>query len=177
MAAPDCIRARKTLLRGWLDSRLTPSQLDWVDQRRQAISSDTKIGTLAAAIGLAPRKVGKSDLGLLSSEIKAARTVRSNLDPSDWSVDQATRILFALERSSANVAAFANGLDQLWQATEVTEQIALLRGLPLYLEPERLVPRALRVSGQPCSRSSKPSHIAIPFLKSSSAKRNGTRWC
>lgn len=136
------IEARKTLLCAWLRSRLTPTQLEWVDQRRQAIISDTKIGTLASAIGLAPRKVGKSDLALTTSEINAARTLRFNLDPSQWSIDQATRILFALDRSAINEPTFADSLDQLWLSTEITEQIALLRGLPLYPEPQRLVPRA-----------------------------------
>jgi len=142
MMMADNIEARRALLHRWLASRLSSEQLDWVDQRRQAISSDIKIGTLAAAIGLAPRKVGKSDLALTHAELENAGAVRSNLDPSDWSIDQATRILFALDRSSIREPAFSDSLDQVWRSTEITEQIALLRGLPLYPEPERLVARA-----------------------------------
>jgi hypothetical protein len=146
------LEARKQLLLGWLGSRLTPKQSDWVAQRRQAIMSDEKIGTLAAAIGLASRKVGKSDLALTPAEIKAARAVRPNLDPSDWSIDQAARILFTLDRSSIPTPTFAESLDRLWQTTEIAEQIALLRGLPLYPFPESCVPRAaegLRSAMQP----------------------------
>lgn len=136
------LEAEKEMLRGWLAPRLTPAQLEWVDQRRQAIMSDEKIGTLAAAIGLASRKVGKSDLALTPAEIEASRAVRPNLDPSDWSIDQATRILFALDRSSMPTLTFAESLDRLWQSTEIAEQIALLRGLPLYPFPGSCVPRA-----------------------------------
>lgn len=142
MIMANDIETRKTLLRGWLDSRLSSAQLEWVDQCRQAIASDLKIATLAAAIGLAPRKVGKSDLALTPVELEYAGAIRLDIDPSDWSIDQATRILFALDRSSIDEPTFSDSLDQVWRATEITEQIALLRGLPLYPEPERLVPRA-----------------------------------
>jgi len=142
MITANDIEARKILLRDWLDSRLSPGQLEWVDQRRQAIAFDPKIATLATAIGLAPRKVGKSDLALTPTELEHAGAIRLGLDPSDWSIDQTTRILFALESSSLKEPAFSDSLDQVWRTTEITEQIALLRGLPLYPEPERLVPRA-----------------------------------
>jgi hypothetical protein len=142
MITANDIETRKTLLRGWLDSRLSPAQLEWVDQRRQAIASDGKIAVLATAIGLASRKVGKSDLALTPVELKHLGAIRLGLDPSDWSIDQATRILFALDRSAIREPAFSDSLDQVWRSTEITEQIALLRGLPLYPEPDRLVARA-----------------------------------
>ncbi len=114
---------------------------------------------LAIAIGLAPRKVGKADLDLTAAEFQAAQDVRPGLDPGGWSVDQTARILLVLASAGANRDAFAESVERVFAAAEIGEQIALLRGLPLLPDPERLMPYAaegIRSAMQPSTPTFKP---------------------
>ncbi len=152
MVTTDDITARIALLHGWLARRLSSAQVGWLDERLTKISRAATSVDLAIAVGLAPRKLGKADLDLSVDEVRAARDLRPGLDASTWSVDQAARILFVLASYAGDDAAFAKALEQLFQSGEISEHIALLRGLPLYPAAQRLVPRAaegLRSAMQP----------------------------
>lgn len=138
----DAVKARMELLRGWLSCRLTPDALAWVDEQTARIAEAPAGLPLARALGLAPRRVGRGPLQLDSSEMAQAQAVRPGLDASDWTLDQAARILFALASTAAGEEQFAARLDAIVRSGEIGEQIALLRGLPLYPAPQRLLPLA-----------------------------------
>lgn len=136
------ISKAKALLYGWLSRRLSAEALAWLDQQIKVLEAGQRPQQLAIAIGLAPRKVGKADLDLTAEELQAAQDARPNLDPGGWSADQAARILLVLASADANRDAFAESIERVFAAAEIGEQIALLRGLPLLPEPERLMPYA-----------------------------------
>ncbi len=136
------ISKAEALLHDWLSRRLSSEALAWLDQQIKLLETGQRPQQLAIAIGLAPRKVGKADLDLTAAELQAAHDVRPGLDPGGWSVDQAARILLVLASAGANRDAFAESLERVFAAAEIGEQIALLRGLPLLPEPERLMPYA-----------------------------------
>ncbi len=136
------VERAKALLHGWLASRLSPEALGWLDQQIALIEGGERPLQLGIAIGLAPRKVGKDDLALSFAEQEAGREIRPDLDATGWSVDQAARILFVLASFRGEEAAFAGGFDRILAAAEIGEQIALLRGLPLFPAPARLVSHA-----------------------------------
>ncbi len=133
--------ARMALLRSWLAARLDTERLEWLDGQIEKIGSGAP-SALAMAIGLAPRKLGKDDLSPTEEEQRAAASLRPGLDASGWSVDQAARILFLLASFDGDEAAFAARLDELMTRGEIGEQIALLRGLPLYPGEAALTARA-----------------------------------
>jgi hypothetical protein len=133
---------RVAFLRKLFDTRLAPAQLAWLDGQLDRIAEDSGGRTLALSIGLAPRKLGKGDLTLNVSEKDAIAKLRHHLDLSGWSVDQTARVLFMLASFDGDDAAFAARLDRLMISAEVGEQIALLRGLPLYPASNLIVARA-----------------------------------
>ena len=130
------------LLKAWLAPRLTPDAAAWLDSQIAAIASGEKPMQLAIAVGLAPRKVGKADLALTAEEVDAGRAARADIDATGWSVDQAARILLVLASHRGDDDRFVTALDRILATAEIGEQIALLRGLPLYPAPERIVHRA-----------------------------------
>lgn len=132
----------RTLLHGWLSGRISADALAWLDQQTDLIASGERPHQLGIAIGLAPRKVGKADFNLTPAEQDAARAARDGLDTTGWSVDQAARVLLVLASYRGDDAAFAAGLDRIFGTAEIGEQIALLRGLPLFPAPALLVARA-----------------------------------
>ncbi|MFA5899259.1 MAG: EboA domain-containing protein, partial [Hyphomicrobium sp.] len=106
------------------------------------IASGTSAIALARAVGLAPRRVGRDPLQLDDEERANGEAVRPGLDASDWTVEQATRVLFVLASHAGGEASFAGCLEKLARSGEIGEQIALLRGLPLYPRPLALLPLA-----------------------------------
>lgn len=132
----------KILLYGWLTGRLAPEALAWLDQQMAAIATGERPHQLGIAVGMAPRKVGKADLDLTAAEGEAGRATRRDLDATGWSIDQAARILLVLSSFADDEAAFAAGLDRLFASAEIGEQIALLRGLPLFPAAKLLLPHA-----------------------------------
>lgn len=125
------------LAQSWLATRLSPTVLDWVLDRQQAIAAGDR-KSLFLAFGLASRKTGKADLNLSDDELTAAAATRPGWQPHRWTVDQLTRVLFVLRYPAEDAEDFVATLDQLFAAAEVHELVALYQGLPLYPHPHRL---------------------------------------
>jgi hypothetical protein len=147
---PD-VGARAQLIESWIERRLGPEARDWADAQVRRIASGAK-GALAAAVGLASRKVGKAPLKCDEDELSAADRLAPGFNPGGWSIDEAVRVLFVLSSYSGDDAAFARTLDQFIATAEIGEKVALLKGLPLYPAGERLLPiasEAIRSAIQP----------------------------
>lgn len=143
--------AQAQLLASWLERRLGPEPRDWVEGQNKRIASGAK-GALAAAVGLAPRKVGKAPLNCDEAELGAANRLVPGFNPGGWGVDEAARVLFVLSSYSGDDAAFARKLDQFIATAEIGEKVAILKGLPLYPAGEQLLPlasEAIRSAIQP----------------------------
>lgn len=130
------------LLRGWLARRASPDVLGWLDQQARQVASGERPQSLGIAFGLVPRKVGKQDLDLDATEQDAGRAIRAGLDTTGWSLDQAARIFLVLASFKGDEAAFQAGIERVFSTAEIGEQIALLRGLPLFPAPLLFLARA-----------------------------------
>ena len=131
----------KTLIESWLAMRLDPAAAAWVRDRQGAIRLGDRKG-LYLAFGMAPRKVGKSDLGLIDEELSAANQTRPGWNPRGWSVDQLTRALFLLSLPAMESTELVAVQDQLFGAGEVGELVAMYQTLPLLPHPSAHVLRA-----------------------------------
>jgi hypothetical protein len=146
------VHQRIDLLHGWLKRRLDQGALDWVDDQLSRIAAQPTGLAWARAIGLAPRQVGRASLNLDAGETADAQAVRPALDPGAWSLEQTARILFALASAAHAADTFPARLERLVRSGEIGEQIALLRGLPLYPEPAQhllLAGEGIRSAMQP----------------------------
>lgn len=130
------------LLRGWLMRRVSPDLLAWLEQQAKSIVSGERPQQLTIAFGLVPRKVGKADLDLDATEREAGRSTRDGLDTTGWSIDQTARIFLVLASFRGDETAFFAGVERVFSTAEIGEQIALLRGLPLFPAPHLFMSRA-----------------------------------
>ena len=128
------------LLTTWLARVADPAGLDWLAGRRAATRAQPDARALTIALGLAPRKVGKALLDLSPDDLAAAERARPGWRPGGMSADQAARLLLLLEASAAND--FPALLKTVLTTSDLAEQIAVYRGLPLYPDPAALVPLA-----------------------------------
>ena len=124
----DDVRRRMNAIRECLGSNLGAEQLAWLDE--QVLRVAALPSALPVAVGLASRRLGKAPLRTDASDLRG------------WSVDQAARVLLMLASFASAPESFPARLDALFRAGEIGEQIALLRGLPLYPLPEKLLATA-----------------------------------
>ncbi len=142
MTSNQAARLHRDLVRGWLGRRLGEDPLGWIDAQTARITAAPDARVLTQAIGLASRKVGKQPLALDGPETVAAHQLRPGIDVRGWTIDQVTRILLVLASYDGGEETFPARLGNLVRSGEIGEQLALLRGLPLYPDPQRLLPIA-----------------------------------
>lgn len=118
------------LLEQWLSKRLDASTMAWIKERQAIARSNDKRGFFLA-FGMAPRKVGKADLGLTTDELATADAVRPGWNPQGWSIDQAVRTLLVLSLPEQSPDSLVATLDELFATGEVGELVALYQALPL----------------------------------------------
>lgn len=135
----ETVAARMALLDAWLRRRLDADACGWLDAQVARVRNAPTGSAVVIGIGMASRRLGKAPLQLDADELQRAAEVRPGLDPRGWSVDQAARMLFVLARYHGAEDSFAARLDALMRSAEIGEQIALLRGLPLYPQPADIV--------------------------------------
>jgi hypothetical protein len=126
----------------WIARAADAAALAWFREAVDKVVHAANDRALGAAIGLAPRKLGRADLGLTSADAARAADLRPGFDPSDWSVDQLARVAMMAASHDGDDAAFAARFDAFCATAEVNELIALARGLPIYPGARLLEPRA-----------------------------------
>jgi hypothetical protein len=130
-----------TLLRSWLNSRVEPAALNWLDGRIATVRGGD-VRQLYLTFGMIPRRTGKADLALPKTEQLKAEDARPGWDVSTWSVDHAARTLLVLSFPSPDAAKYSATLAALFEAGEVSELVALYQALPLLPHQETHVLRA-----------------------------------
>jgi hypothetical protein len=135
-------RTPQELLGSWVVARSSAAAADWFLGQIERLKSSPSEKDIYLALGYATRKLGKSDLELKAEERAAAAAARPYWDPSDWSVDQAARIVFVLAGQTRDAKAFKTRLETLFNTADVWELIAFYRGLPLYPNAVEHVARA-----------------------------------
>jgi hypothetical protein len=126
----------------WIARAASGDATAWFRGAMENVRAASGGNALAVAIGLAPRRVGKSDLSLKPDDVAQANALRQGLDPSEWSIDQLVRIALMVASYAGDESAFAAQFDTFCSTAEINELIALCRGLPVYPAAERLEPRA-----------------------------------
>lgn len=118
------------ILQQWAQRTLSEKSHKWVEQKVEKIKQGDK-KTLFLSFGLASRKVAKDDLNLQIEDLSAAKILRENWNPSDWTLDQIVRSIFVLSFPSENPDEYLTTLDQLFASGEVRELVTLYQMLPI----------------------------------------------
>lgn len=124
-----------TLLRDMVLAR-AGAERDWVSDRIDALRRGAPERDLHIFLGLAPRRLGKSDLAPTDDERRAAEAARPGWSLEGWSIDGAARVLALLVHAAQRP--FADRFKDLRRTADAAELIALYRGLPLYPAPDSL---------------------------------------
>jgi hypothetical protein len=119
------------LLRRWLGDRLPAGAAAWLAGGIERLRVGAADRDLYLLTSLVARHVGKEPLALTHAELTAASETRAGWNPGDWTLDQASR-LYLLLASTSDGTEMSRRVDRLCSAADVSELVALYRGLPLY---------------------------------------------
>ncbi len=125
----------QALMTDWLARQLPASSMDWLWTQARHLGAGASERDINLAISLVPRKLGKADLDLRPEDPALAAAARPGWDPQGWSVDQAGRLILLLALGESGPV-FARRLQSLFAMADLGEAMAILRGLPLFPDPE-----------------------------------------
>ena len=128
------------LLLAALSRVVAPAALDWLnaEMARQRDTADER--RLGIALGLAGRKIGRTQLALTDDE-RATAGKLFGWQPELWAADDAARVLI-LMATHRDDPAFAERVDRLCTTAEITEHIAYLKGFAIFPAAPLLLGRA-----------------------------------
>jgi hypothetical protein len=130
------------LLQSWLAARVSTEAFNWLKIKCNAISTGAAVSVFYAAFSAVPRYTGKQDLDLTSSDLESAFNIHKAWFPGNWSIDKAARILLVLALPNNEPERYLQVLEQLFNAADVGELVALYQALSLLPYPELLQKRA-----------------------------------
>ena len=133
---PDIAATSAQLLQKWIAQKVDAAAAGWLAEAVAALSGGGSDRDLYRSVSLVSRKLGKAPLSLPRAELSAATRARPGWDPSQWTVDQAGRVVLLLTVAD-DVNAFVRRLDQLCATADIDELVAFYRALPLYPDPPR----------------------------------------
>jgi hypothetical protein len=133
--------APSELLRSWIGRRPSPEAVIWFESKQADLARDPAPRAFASVSGLVSRRMGKADLDLEPSDLTSAEQARSEWRPAGLTIEQAARIVLLIESAKAS-GSFVERLKSLTATADLGELIAIYKGLPLYPNPETLVPVA-----------------------------------
>ena len=131
-----------TLLHNWLKTQTSGESLAWLESKQAEIKLNAPVKTLFIAFSQAPRYLKKQKLQLSTEELQAADEIVTGWNPTNWTIDQAGRILFVLAFPHEDKNKYVATLDKIFAAAEEREAIALYQSLPLLPHPEEFKLRA-----------------------------------
>jgi hypothetical protein len=140
------------LLRTWLQRSVAAEAVQWLDAEIDNFQTRIDERRLPIALGLVRRKIGRKELALDARDVESAGQLRSRWAPRRWSTDEAARVAILLATHQGDDQAFAARVEKLCATAEITELVAILKGLAVLPAPKLLCDRAregVRSSMQP----------------------------
>jgi hypothetical protein len=136
------IGSAKEILYNWIAKNTTEKAIEWIRQKQELLRQEANLNrNFFLAFGMVPRFTGKEKLKLDQNDLEIAHHLRKGLTPSEWTADQAARILMVLSLPYENKEQFLSTLNQLFSTADVGEQTALYLSLPLLPYPEEFKSR------------------------------------
>ena len=121
-------------------SVLEERETTWVQGKIEKIKSDPTSKNFYLAFGMVPRVVKRSIVSLENDQLRSIRLKADNFDPGDWRHDELARlaIMLALPGSTSHQI-----IDPMFATADMSELVALYKGLYFLDDRERFVDRAI----------------------------------
>ena len=133
----DLIKARNYLLK-LLKKTAPEKEYLWVDSKIKGLTENFDPKSLYLSFGLIHRNVTKSIINLSNEDLYEAEHLRRGFNPTGFTTDQLTRILFLLAIPADSAETYLNILLTIYDTADVGELTAIYSAFPLLPFPQEI---------------------------------------
>lgn len=126
------------LLERWLGARLSEEHISWLQSQLKKILNSNSDRELHITLGLIPRRLGRADLNLSTSDLAQANTALNGWNPAELSLDSAARIAVLCRLAEHDADRFADSISDLCRGADLAESIAIYSGIALFPDSKQL---------------------------------------
>ncbi|PEN12765.1 hypothetical protein CRI94_12140 [Longibacter salinarum] len=133
-ASPDTVAgtvATRDCLKRWLKKQVRAADVRWLTSIAASIANGARDARVLPAFTNVPKRTGTAPLDLGASDLSHARSLNPDWDPSDWTVDQAARVLILLSLPTDDRTDYLRRLRLLHRTADEREAVALHSARPL----------------------------------------------
>lgn len=135
-------REIRNLLEVWLQERLDREAANWIQEKAQNVANQPEDWELYTSFSAVPQHTGKSVLEFSKEEMNRAESLRKNWRPVEWAADQLGRVYLLLSFAENGKTEFLEKIEKIFVTSDLSEAVALYKGLALYPYPEEFTNRA-----------------------------------
>lgn len=121
-----------------LQQQLPDQDFSWLEEKIKTINSAALLTTTFVSI---PRRSGKAIVYLTPKNIKDLHSIHNDLVIKDWTLDRLARVFLLMHADSSDKEKYTAAIDNLFDAAEMQELVALYSALPFLAYPEHWVRR------------------------------------
>lgn len=136
------LAAAQDYLHKLLHSRIDGQAGVWLRQKTSELATNFTEKSLYLNFSAVPRFIRRNALNLAEKELQLAAELRQGFDPSNWTNDQAARVLILLHIPSNDLGLYKKTLQMLFGSADMLESVALYSALPLLPYPKELTSQA-----------------------------------
>lgn len=127
---------------GWLEQKLEGESIEWLKSTGEKLAKDPEDWLLYTSFSAVPRHTGKDEISFSDDELAKAESIRQNWQPIGWTVGQLGRIYLLLKFADAGEEEFLDKIEKIYLSSDMSEAVALYKGIPLYPHQEKFKKRA-----------------------------------
>lgn len=126
----------------WFEQKLDEESLEWLKSSGEKIADNPEDWFLYTSFSAVPRHTGKDELTFSDDELVEARSIRKNWTPTGWTAGQLGRAYLLLTFADAGEDEFLDKIEKIFLTSDMSEAVALYKGVPLYPYQEKFKKRA-----------------------------------
>lgn len=126
----------------WLEQKLEAESIKWLKSTGEKLAKDPEDWLLYTSFSAVPRHTGKEELSFSDDELAEAESIRQNWQPIGWTAGQLGRVYLMLNFADAGEGEFLDKIEKIFLSSDMSEAVALYKGIPLYPYHEKFKKRA-----------------------------------
>lgn len=126
----------------WLEAKLEGEAFEWLTSTADELANDPEDWFLYTSFSAVPRHVGKHELTFSDDELAEAESIRQHWNPKGWTAGQLGRVYLLLSFADAGKKEFLDKIEKIFLTSDMSEAVALYKGIPLYPYQEMFTKRA-----------------------------------
>lgn len=136
------ISSATSFLEKIINEHVTEKEQTWFKQQQEKFSKKPQFVTLVQVFNTSSRFIRKDTIQLSEEQLIEADAIRIGLQLNRWNLLEVVRVYFLIQLPHEDEAQFKRDLNRLYETSDLDQQVAFYKALPLLPHPDQLIGRA-----------------------------------